>query len=155
MPDRLILGDFVANKRVTVPGPAEKGQLGGHLFTHTVAATFVYNNVDKLVLGVLPAFCTITDAVLRSPSGATNVVSVGLMSGVHGDDVAARTVGTELYSAVAMSAAGVRSVNFAGMWGITPVDYDRSIGLIATAADIAAAATLALYVQFKAGPHAA
>jgi hypothetical protein len=155
MADLIIQSDLVRYGKITPPIPFEKGALRSHLFTYTFAATFDYDLVTKLELGVLPAYCVPVDAVLQGVT-MTNVVDVGLMSGTYGDAVTvARTVGDELFDGVTVAVAGTRTVNWTDILAIEPTDYPRGIGLIATAADITAAHGIKLLLTYKLGPHAA
>lgn len=130
----IIQSDYAKRLR-TPPVPRLHGQVHFELFEYTFAATFDYT-ADKLELGILPADCRIADAWCISET-ATQVVDIGIMSGVLGSTDNARTVGDELYDGVALNVAGVRTVNFLDIAALAPSPVHRSIGLIATAANIA------------------
>lgn len=141
----IIQSDWAKRFRTT-PLPRNHGQTHFELFEFTFTATFDYT-VDKLELGVLPADCRIADAWMISET-ATAVVDIGIMSGEVGSTDTARTVGDELFDGVALNTAGVRTVNFLDIAALAPSPLNRSIGLIATAANIAAASKVKLGLTF-------
>lgn len=88
------------------------------------------NTID---LGVLPAGHTVHSAILIPDdldTGTTITIDVGLMSGVVGENNAARTVGTELFAASTAAQTGtpVSAATTKSAHTIVPVGFDRSIG---------------------------
>lgn len=135
----------LTSKRSTPPNVFQKGQVACAYFSHSFADAIDFDGSppDAVELGVLPAFCVPVDAVIRSV-GITNVIDCGLMSGTYLDTTATRTTGDELFDGVTLAVAGTRTVNWPDIHGLIEAGgtgAPRSIGLIATAADIAADAT--------------
>lgn len=106
------------------------------------AADLIANNV--IDLGILPAGHTITSATLIPDdldTGTTITLDVGIMSGVTGDAVNARTVGTELFAATTAAQAGTLTVaNAKSSHTIAATGADRSIGVKIVAAPTGATA---------------
>lgn len=106
--------------------------------------------VDKVDLGILMAGAKVVDAIVWSDAdvgGATNA-TVGIMSGDVGSTDPARTLGTEILNAVAITnahTAVVRPTNPA-MMKLAASNVDRSVGL-QVSADIAAGAGKTLHVR--------
>ena len=122
------------------------GEVVHEKFTFTVSADLA--STDIVELGVLPAFCTVVDAILDSGSlGAGVTITSGIMSGVVGDKDAARTCGSELFSAVANNAIVRPSTSSA--FTIAPVNADRSLGVKVSGNVTAANQVVALSVLYK------
>ena len=122
------------------------GEVVHEKFTFTVSADLA--STDFVELGVLPAFCTVVDAILDTGNlGAGVTVTAGIMSGVVGDKDVARTSGSELFNAAANNAIVRPSASSA--FNIAPVDKDRSIGVKVSGAVTAANQVIALNVFYK------
>ncbi|QTH79840.1 hypothetical protein [Klebsiella phage vB_KpnP_ZX1] len=98
---------------------------------------------DILELAILPPYARIVDAklVVAGSLGAATV-DVGLMSGLTGEltneDGSARTVGTELFAAAALTAEVTQLAKSAALL-VDPTQKDRSIGVKFSAAVTAGA----------------
>ncbi|OQC35749.1 MAG: hypothetical protein BWX64_02331 [Acidobacteria bacterium ADurb.Bin051] len=137
----------IGKRLVSAPIVTEAGQNKTAKFTYNFAGGFVAAS-DKLELGELPAGAMIVDAVLV-PQNLNGNITVGLMSGELGVADAARTVGTELWSAQAVASTPVRLAALTGWTIAIDKDNRRSIGCTFSA-DIAGAANknLDLYVTY-------
>jgi hypothetical protein len=111
--------------------PAEL--LISHAFTEALATT------DILELTALPPYCKITGIEMIGEGTGATTFTVGFMSGEFGSSDAARTSGTELFNAVAASAKAEASI--VALAALAPTDAARSIGIRASAAVAANAAT--------------
>ena len=115
-------------------------------FTFTVTGNLT--SADIIELGVLPAGSTVVDAILDTGNlGAGVTITSGIMSGVVGDKDAARTCGSELFSAVANNAIVRPSTSSA--FTIAPVNADRSLGVKVSGNVTAANQVVALSVFYK------
>lgn len=115
-------------------------------FTFTVTDNLT--SADIIELGVLPAGSTVADAILYTGNlGAGVTVTSGIMSGMVGDKDAARTCGSELFSAVANNAIVRPSTSSA--FTIAPVNADRSLGVKVSGNVTAANQVVALSVFYK------
>lgn len=88
---------------------------------------------DILELAILPPYARIVDAkLITAGSLGAATVDVGLMSGLTGEptneDGSARTVGTELFAAAALTAEVTQLAKSAALL-VGPTQKDRSIGL--------------------------
>lgn len=84
---------------------------------------------DKIALGVLPAFCAISDALLFSEGAlGAATANVGFMTGAVDSADDARLSGSELYSAIALNAAFARLTKGDALL-VPSSDADRAIGL--------------------------
>lgn len=106
------------------------------------AAGFAAN--DILELAILPPYARIVDATLVTAGGSLGAATadIGLMSGTTGDltndDGSARTVGTELFAAAALTGEILRLSKSAALL-VEPTQKDRSIGVKFSAAVAAGA----------------
>jgi hypothetical protein len=114
-------------------------------FTFTAAFAFA---TDQLELGVLPANCTICDAVLIGNAGGANTANVGLMTGTPGDKINARTISNELFAVQNINAQVARMSAQTG-FNIAPVAYDRAIGLTTTANITAGTNNISLLMYYS------
>lgn len=113
---------------------------------------------DIIELGILPAYNSVTDAILVSAdldTGGSPAIAfdVGVMSGDVGDKVSVRTCGAEIFAASNVGqAGGVARTTLASAFTIEPADKDRSIGvkITAAAATQAAGAKLRLLLKYAA-----
>lgn len=119
------------------------------------AAQLVVNTIAEI--GILPAGCTVVDAVLRSTDLDTDgtpavTLDVGLMSGEVGVEDVARTVGQEIFAAATTAQAGGSTAMAETLKaGIAPTATNRAIGVkVATAPDAAATGTITLLVWIAA-----
>lgn len=139
-----ILSDFAKRVRNTVNGDCAGDLVVNQFFIDLQAADLALNNV--IDLGVLPAGHTVINANLVPDDLDTNgapaiTLDVGIMTGVVGDAVNARTVGTELFSQSTAAQAGTPTVASAkSAFTIPATPYDRSIGVAIHAAPATAAA---------------
>ena len=115
---------------------------------------------DIIDLGVLPAYCTVSDAVLIADDLDTNgtptiALDVGIMSSTPGDTSTSRTCGAEIFSgATTAQAGGTARPTLATAFKIQPTDADRSIGVkIATQSATAAAGRIRLRVWMHHADH--
>jgi len=120
-----------ALRRLTPPRALSSGSVMVARFPFVFSTAFTFAT-DKLELGVLPAFANVCDAVLIGAIGAVCTANVGIMSGDVGDPNAARTIGSEFFSATDINAAVTR-MSLATGFQFAKADYDRSIGLTTTA----------------------
>lgn len=115
---------------------------------------------DIIDMGILPAYHTISDAILIADDLDTNgtptiALDVGIMSGTPGDTVSARTCGNELFAADIGARTGAisRPTKPAGLL-IKPAEFDRSIGVkIQAAAATAASGRIRLRVFMHTADH--
>lgn len=112
------------------------------LFIMDIPAAGIAAN-DILELAILPPYARIVDAKLVTVGSlGAATVDVGLMSGVTGDltnpDGSARTVGTELFAAAALTAEVTQLAKSAALL-VDPTQKDRSIGVKFSAAVTAGA----------------
>lgn len=127
-----IVSDFSKRYRNTIAGACAGSLVVNPFFVDLKTADLVANNV--IDLGILPAGHTIHGAVLAPDdldTGATLTLDVGIMSGVIGDAVNARTVGTELYAASTAAQTGVpvTASTTKSAHTIPAAAFDRSIGV--------------------------
>jgi hypothetical protein len=113
---------------------------------------------DIIDIGTLPAYMTVSDAVLivdDIDSGAGVVLDVGIMSGEPGSTDTARTCGAEIFSgATTGQAGGTARPTLASAFKILPTEADRSIGVkIATQSATAVAGRIRLRVFMHAADH--
>lgn len=115
---------------------------------------------DIIELGVLPAYHTVSDAVLVTDDLDTNgapamAVDVGLMSGTPGSTDSARTCGAELFSgATTAQTGGTARPTLASAFKIQATEADRSLGIkIATQAATAAFGRIRVRVWMHAADH--
>lgn len=135
---------YATGQLATINGDCAGDKVSADYFYDIPAAQLIAG--DIIDLGTLPANHTISDAVLICDdidTNATPLVSldVGIMSGVPGDITSARTCGAELFSAdTSARTAAISRMTLATGFKITPVQYDRSIGVKILAAPATAAA---------------
>lgn len=128
------------------PVSAEAGGVVCEKYEITVDANLA--STDIVELGVLPAYHTVTDAVLITGDlGAGVTLDVGIMSGIKGDDDPSRTSNNELFAAAANNSV-VRMSKAAG-FQIAPVEADRSIGLKVSGAVTASGQKITLILSCK------
>lgn len=114
---------------------------------------------DIIDIGVLPAYMTVSDAVLIADDLDTGtpaiLLDVGIMSGDPGSTDTGRTCGAEIFSgATAAQAGGTARPTLATAFKILATEADRSIGVkIATQAATAAAGRIRLRVFMHAADH--
>lgn len=113
---------------------------------------------DIIDIGILPAYMTVSDAVLIADdidSGTAVVLDVGIMSGNPGDTDTGRTCGAEIFSgATTGQAGGVARPTAATAFKILPTEADRSIGVkIATQSGTAVAGRIRVRVFMHAADH--
>lgn len=142
------------NRAVVTPECAGEVVANHYEFDITGVALAANDIID---LGILPAYCTVVDAILISDDLDTNgaptlACDVGVMSGEIGSKDVARTCGNELFAASNVGqAGGVARPTKKEAFRIASAGIDRSIGLkITTAAATQAAAgkiSLLLFVK--------
>lgn len=148
------MANFYQSNKVTgidvPPNPSFAGEVVRQRGSITLPAGITIN--DRLELCVLPANCTLFDAILDSDdldSATTITLDGGLMSGEVGAVDIARTVGTELFSASTVAqAGGVVRPTLSTAFRIAPVPYDRSIGLLVKAAPTGQAGSVHLIIFY-------
>lgn len=109
-----------------------------HRFTEAVAAA------DILELAALPPFCKITRVEIISEGTGAATVNVGFMSGDFGSSDPARTLGTELFSAVTPTT--LQTATITALAAIAPTQAPRSIG-VRPSANIAANPATKLHMR--------
>ena len=122
------------------------------------AAQIVLN--DIIDIGVLPAYHTISDAILIVDDLDSNgtpaiALDVGIMSGTPGDTLSARTCSNEIYAADTTARTGGTSrPSKTTAFTIIPTEADRSIGVkIQAAAATAATGRIRLRVFMHTADH--
>lgn len=114
------------------------------LFSFDITTTILA--ADKLALGVLPANCTPTDAILFSEGAlGAATANVGIMSGTVDSTDDARTSGNELFAALALNNAFARLAKPDALL-LAPANADRAIGISGFSADIVGAAGKRLHL---------
>lgn len=154
---------ILASKFVTGALPTVNAECAGetivndYFFDITAAQNILNDIID---LGVLPAYHTVSDAVLLSDDLDTNgtpllALDVGIMSGTPNDTVTARTCGNEMFAADVAARTGVSSrMSKVAGFNILPTEADRSIGVkIQAAAATAAAGRIRIRVWMHAADH--
>lgn len=110
---------------------------------------------DIVDLGVLPANTRIVDAQLFVEGSAVAAnATVGILVGTPGqllqdDGVSARTLGTEIYNAVALSNSTIARLTQAGAIAIAASNVDRSIGLQISADAAAGASKIHVVLAYR------
>lgn len=100
---------------------------------------------DIVDIGILPAYHTVTDAILIPDDLDTNVapavtLDVGIMSGTPGSTDNTRTCGAQLFDASTAAQGGTPTrMTAATGFKIKPTETDRSIGVLIKAAPATAA----------------
>lgn len=127
-------------------------------FYDITAAQIVLN--DIIDIGILPAYHTVSDAILCPDDLDTNgtpliSLDVGIMSGTPGDSTSVRTCGAEIYSGSTSARTGaVDRASLKSAFTILPTEADRSIGVkIAAAAATAAAGRIRLRLFMHPADH--
>lgn len=148
----LIQSDYATGK-LPIIAPGASGAVTSQKFTHTLTTGQVVQT-NILELGVLPAYCTVVDAVLQpadldSNGSPTITLDVGLMSGTVGDDDNTRTCGNEIFSADTGARTGAAARAGAAVpFAIAAADHDRSVGVkIAGAVATAAGGAVSLVLS--------
>ncbi len=132
-----------------VPEPLSAGAICSVRFDFVFSTAFAFA-ADQIEMGILPAFATITAAILIGAAGGANTANVGLMGGTIGDLVAAngsRVVGTELFAATSVNAVATRNSTVAS-FNIAPSPTPRAIGVELTANVAASANSISLILQY-------
>lgn len=127
-------GDVIANKLT-------------HTFLEAVGAT------DILDFLILPAFHEIIDAHFAGEGTFTGLTgSFGIMTGVPGDKLSARTVGNELFAAADLTLTTIQRMSKRDAILLPAVNYDRSIGFVPSGSIAAASSkkiTFTLLMQAR------
>lgn len=125
----------VGKRLVTPPTPYEAGEVKVADFKVDLSAGFVAAS-DKFEIGALPAGCDVVDYLII-PTSMNGNATIGFMSGEPGANDAARTVGSEFFSATTLASTAIRASAFAA--GLAAAAAHRGIGFT-NSADIAAGA---------------
>lgn len=152
----LIQSGWVTRQRNTVTADCA-GEEVAQLFEIALPAAALVAN-DIIELGVLPAYNSISDAILVCDDLDTGgspalAFDVGIMSGEVGDKDSVRTCGAEIFAASNVGqAGGVARTTLASAFTIAATDKDRSIGVKITtaAATQAVGAKLRLMLKYRA-----
>lgn len=152
----LIQSGWATRQRNTVTADCA-GEEVAQLFEIALPAAALVAN-DIIELGVLPAYNSISDAILVCDdldTGGTPALAfdVGIMSGEVGDKDSVRTCGAEIFAASNVGqAGGVARTTLASAFTIAATDKDRSIGVKITtaAATQAVGAKLRLMLKYRA-----
>lgn len=127
-----------AKGQETTPYPECAGEVVNVLYEH-VNTTGITAATDIVEIGFLPAGCGIVDATFIADETGAATYDVGLLSGDAGDAASVvRDSGAEIFNDAADAVATRMSLSTGFL--IAPVDYDRGIGVKASA-DVAAGAT--------------
>lgn len=103
---------------------------------------------DVVELGILPAYCRATDALLVTDGlGGTVTASAGVMSGTPGDADDTRTVGNELFAAADVAANGLVRLSKTDMLLLAASETDTPVGLTVSEA---ATGKVVLLLQYAA-----
>jgi len=141
----IIQSEFATGqKQVTVP--RESGVIVTERFSVTLAADTLA--ADIIEIGVLPGGGIPVDAVFISDECGTGTFNVGIMSGNVGSQDATRTVGAELFSAVADDSV-VRATLPAVFGAIAPASDNRSIGVKCSAGITANGQVITVLLSYK------
>lgn len=152
----LIQSDWATRTRNTATAGCAGVEVAQMFEVKLPAAALVAN--DIIELGILPAYNTITDAILvcddlDTGGSAALAFDVGIMSGEVGDKDSVRTCGAEVFAASNVGqAGGVARATLASAFTIATADKDRSVGVKITtaAATQAAGAKLRLLLKYAA-----
>lgn len=147
----------MAIKKSTYTGGSGRAMLHSPYVANTPAETIVEHAFmealgagDILELAYLPAYCKILSAELVTVGTAAITFSAGFMSGRVGSPDPARTCGTELFSAATPTTKAETGIP--DLAGLAVSDVDRSIGVVASGAVAANAATkLFLRIRYAKG----
>jgi hypothetical protein len=141
-----VRGPAVAGTQA-VAYPQSAGDVIYNRFTANIPANTAIGTT--IGIGVLPPGCRIVDAVLESSAvGAGVTVNAGVVADTRtpaappgsnsAADLAARTVGSELFAAASVAAASATRMSAASGFAINPVGYERELAIV-TAGAISAA----------------
>jgi hypothetical protein len=152
----LIQSGWATRQRNTVSADCA-GEEVAQLFEIALPAAALVAN-DIIELGVLPAYNSISDAILVCDDLDTGgspalAFDVGIMSGEVGDKDSVRTCGAEIFAASNVGqAGGVARTTLASAFTIAATDKDRSVGVKITtaAATQAVGAKLRLMLKYRA-----
>jgi hypothetical protein len=98
------------------------------LMQYTVPAGTVVN--DTVEIGAIPHGCFVTNAaVYQDAVGAGCTLDVGVMSGRYGQLDQARTMGNEVYAALAIANGGTSAQATKNLMAIAPAESARGVGL--------------------------
>jgi hypothetical protein len=146
-----ILSKFAKNQLATIVADGA-GDIAVNDFYMDLTAAQI-NAGDVIDIGVLPAYHTVSDAILiaddlDSNGTPTIALDVGIMSGTPGDAVSVRTCGAEIFAAAnTAQAGGIARPTLASAFKILSTQADRSIGVkFATGSATAAAGRIRLRV---------
>lgn len=133
-------------RQLNIVSSGEAGDvISNDYFYDLPAAQAVLN--DIIDIGVLPAYMTVSDAVLIVDDMDTNgtplmALDVGIMSGSPGDTNTDRTCGNEFYAAdTTVRTGGTSRMTKKDGFIVLPTEADRSIGVKIQAAPATAATT--------------
>lgn len=130
MARRQMQSPYVANQPVTT--------IITHEFAEALAAA------DTLELAALPPYCKILSLEMIGEGTGATTMTVGFMSGEFGSNDPARTLGTELFNAVAANALAAATIPALAALAVS--DSIRSIG-VKPSANIAANAATKLHFR--------
>lgn len=128
-----IASKFATGALPTVTGDCAGDVVSADYFMDVTAAQIVAG--DIIDLGPLPAYHTVSDAILIPDDLDTNgaptlTLDVGIMSGTPGDTTSVRTCGAEIFSASTAGQTGVVArPTLPSAFKILPTELDRSIGV--------------------------
>jgi hypothetical protein len=141
-----------------VTGDCAGDVISQDFYFDVTAAQIVLN--DIIDIGVLPAYHTISDAILIADDLDTNAspliaLDVGLMSGVVGDTTNTRTCSAVIFAAdIGARSAAISRPTLKTAFNIIPTEADRSIGVkFQAAAATAAAGRIRLRVFMHPADH--
>lgn len=122
-----------AKGRLQAPIAAEAGNVVTARYEIALAAA---GAADVIELGILPAYSRIVDATIVTDGvgGTAVTANVGLMSDAPGETTDATTVGTEIFNAAAVTAAGVTRADNPAAFMLDTTDADRAVGMTVSGA---------------------
>lgn len=98
------------------------------LVNYTIPAGVLVNDITEAC--AVPHGCYVTDAtVFQDALGAGCTLDVGILSGVYGKLDAARTMGNEIYAALAVAAAGSSAKPTKNLMAIAPAESAQGVGI--------------------------
>lgn len=127
-----IIQSEIAKGTIAVPQAFTSGAVVAHLATIELPAGVDVASGDIVELSVLPANHRVVDAVVIADGFTTETADIGLMSGDVGSTDDTRTSDDSIFAAADLS--GFDRLAKGDSVVAEAVDYDRSIGLVFSAA---------------------
>lgn len=135
--------DFAKGVLPTAYGDCAGDVVNNDFYIVVTAGQLLLNamfDVGILPAGHIPLLVTLNPDDLDSNGTPLVTLDVGILTGTPGDETSDRTCGSEFLAASTVGQGGTEaSATLKAMRAITPVDYDRSIGVKVAAAPATAA----------------